>query len=73
MHEQLSEHAVAQYVAEQTDELISLVKLCAPSDRIRFLAYLLQMVHSQAKLAYKAAPRPTPVLVHSREETPDTE
>ncbi|NSY44982.1 hypothetical protein [Agrobacterium tumefaciens] len=68
MHDQSSEHAVAEYVAEQTNELITLVNLCAPSDRMKFLAYLLEMVHSQAKLSYKAAEKLTPVLVHSREE-----
>ncbi|QCM12367.1 hypothetical protein CFBP6625_18170 [Agrobacterium tumefaciens] len=69
MHDPLSEHAVAQYIAEQTDELIALVNLCAPSDRVKFLTYLLEMVHSQAKQTYKALPKSQPILVHPREET----
>ncbi|NTB98326.1 hypothetical protein G6M84_17765 [Agrobacterium tumefaciens] len=72
MHDTLTEHAVAQYIAEQTDELISLVNFCPPSDRVRFLTYLLDMVRLEAKQVYEseAEPRPKLMLVYSRAETP---
>lgn len=70
MRDPLTEHAIAQYIAEQTDELISLVNFCPPSDRIQFLTYLLDMVRLEAKQIYDEAPKPKPMLVYSRTETP---
>ncbi|MGV1946797.1 MULTISPECIES: hypothetical protein [unclassified Agrobacterium] len=70
MRDPLTEHAVAQYIAEQTDELIALVNFCQPSDRVQFLTYLLDMVRSEAKQIYKEAPKRKPMLVYSRTEAP---
>ncbi|CDN91370.1 hypothetical protein BN949_00504 [Agrobacterium tumefaciens] len=70
MHEQLTEQAIARYIAEQTDELISLVNFCQPSDRVMFLTYLLDMVRSEAKQIYDESPRSKPMLVYSSAETP---
>ncbi|MDO3441377.1 hypothetical protein [Agrobacterium sp. V1] len=68
MHNPLTENAVAQYIAEQTDELISLVSACPSSERIQFLVYLLDMVRSQAKEIYDTTPKPVPTLVYSTEK-----
>ncbi len=70
MHNPLTEHAVAQYIAEQTDELITSVNFCQPSDRLHFLTYLLDMVRSEAKQIYEEAPKRKPMLVYSRTEAP---
>lgn len=70
MHDPLTEHAVTQYIAEQTDELIALVNFCQPSDRVQFLIYLLDMVRSEAKQIYEEAPKRKPILVYSRTESP---
>ncbi|MFK3781477.1 hypothetical protein [Agrobacterium sp. NPDC089420] len=70
MHNPPTEHAVAQYITEQTDELIALVNFCQPSDRLQFLTYLLDMVRLEAKEIYNDAPKQKPMLVYSRTEAP---
>jgi len=70
VHNPLTEHAVAQYIAEQTDELIALVNFCQPSDRVQFLTYLLDMVRLEAKQIYDETPKPKLMLVYSRTDTP---
>ncbi|WP_107675375.1 hypothetical protein [Agrobacterium sp. LAD9] len=70
MHNPLTVHAVAQYIAEQTDELISLVNFCQPSDRVQFLTYLLDMVRLEAKQIYDEAPKSKPKLIYSRADAP---
>ncbi len=70
MHNPLTEHAVSQYIAEQTDELIALVNFCQPSDRLQFLTYLLDMVRLEAKEIYNDASKQKPTLVYSRTEAP---
>lgn len=70
MPDALTEHAIAQYIAEQTDELIALVNFCQPSDRVQFLVYLLGMVRSEARQIYEDAPEPGTRLVYSKTATP---
>ncbi len=70
MHDPLTEHAVTQYIAEQTEELIALVNFCPPSDRVQFLTYLLDMVRLEAKQIYDDAPKQKPMLVYSRTDAP---